>query len=391
MTTTLGDDGGATERRGRLVALAQGSGPDRLLRAALWVMAGIVVAVSTRDLLAGYPLGVDIEIPLRAASRWLDGGQPYLASSFSAPVGPDLPFLYPPFVLPFFAALSLLPRALVVVGWLGLGLGAAIWTCRRLAIPARWVPVVLLWPPFLEALLGGNVQLLLFACFVGLLYASSRATTPFQPVERDPAAAGRSAWADGFLGIANGALKPSQAQPWVWLARRRPAAALAGLVLLGAVVAITLPITGIAVWSDWLAQLGRASDPGWAYGGAGIAHGLPAIVGLGLTALTMVGAAFVPRRFAAAWLGLLMIVGNPSLRMFGLLTLLPGMLVVRREVALVAAICVASYTLPGLWLGVALVALFLAVGAVRPILLEAPEPAVDLAPGTAAGAARPAG
>ena len=51
-----------------------------------------------------------------------------------------------------------------------------------------------------------------------------------------------------------------------------------------------------------------------------------------------------------------MIVGNPSLRMFGLLMLLPGMLVVRREIALLAALCVASYTLPGLWLGVLLVA-----------------------------------
>ena len=341
-----------------------------LLRVALWILTAIVVGVAAKDLLTVYPVAADIEIPLRATTRWLAGGQPYLASSFSAPVGPDLPFLYPPFVLPLIAPLTALPRSLVVVGLVALGVVLAVWTCRRLAIPWRWTPLVLLWPPFLEALLGGNVQIPLFAAFVALMYDPARPDRSFQPVERALESTRRPAWLDGVLGIANGAIKPSQAQPWVLLLRRRPAAAVAGAIILGAVVAVTLPLTGLDLWFDWLAQLGRASDPSWVLGGAGIAHGLPGIVSLLLVAATMIATLVVPRRFGAAWLGILMIVGNPSLRMFGLLMLLPGMLVVRREIALVAALCVASYTLAGLWLGVLVVAVALALGTRWPDWLE---------------------
>ena len=81
--------------------------------------------------------------------------------------------------------------------------------------------------------------------------------------------------------------------------------------------------------------------------------------------------AFVlPRRHAAAWLGILMIAGGPSLRMFGMLFLLPGMLVVRRELALLAAILVASYTFIGLWLAVTIVAGGLLLGRRDPAWLE---------------------
>ena len=52
-------------------AFAVGSGPNRLFRAFLWVAAAGVSLVGVRDLLAGYPPFVDIEIPLRAAERWL--------------------------------------------------------------------------------------------------------------------------------------------------------------------------------------------------------------------------------------------------------------------------------------------------------------------------------
>jgi Glycosyltransferase family 87 len=356
---------------GRAVnALRFGSRPDRILRAGLWLLTGVVVAAAIRDLLAGYPVAVDIQIPLRAASRWLAGGQPYLASSFQAPVGPDLPFLYPPFLLPVIAVLTFLPETVVVAGWLAILLAAATWTCRRLAVPWVWIPAILLWPPFFEALLGGNVQILLFAALVGLMFGRADARTPFQPMERRLDGDDRPAWLDGLLAVVNPAIKPSQAQPWVLLLRRRPRAALSGALIVAGVVVVTLPLTGTQAWFDWLAQLGRASDPGWIYGGSGLAHGLPVAVGLGLTAATTLAAYFLPARFAAAWLGILMIVGNPSLRMFGLLMLLPGMLLVRREIALVAALCIASYTLQGLWLGVLLVTVALARGTRRAAWLE---------------------
>ena len=368
-------------------ALDPTRGPDRLLRAALWILTGFVVALAVRDLLAGYPIAVDIQIPLRAASRWLAGGQPYLASSFQATVGPGLPFLYPPFLLPFFAVLTVPPETVVVAAWLALLLGLATWTCRRLAVPWIWIPVVLLWPPFFEALLGGNVQIVLFAAFVALLFGRPVKDTPFHPTERRLDDTDRPAWLDGLLAIANPAIKPSQAQPWVALLRRRPRAALTGASIVGIAVIATLPMTGLAAWSDWLTQLGRASDPGWVYGGSGLAHGLPAVVGLGLAAATTVAAYFLPSRSAAAWLGILMIVGNPSLRMFGLLMLLPGMLTVRREIGLLAALCIATYTLQGLWLGVLVVALALAEGTRRPVWLE---PTPRHAPAIAREPQRPA-
>jgi hypothetical protein len=172
------------------------------------------------------------------------------------------------------------------------------------------------------------------------------------------------------LAVANGAIKPSQAHPWVLVLRRRPRAALLGLIGVCLVVVASVALNGPNLWLDWLAQLGRASDPAWVYGGAGLTRGLPAGAGLVLAAITMLAAFALPRRGAPAWLGILMIVGSPSLRMFGLLTLLPAMLAVRREVALVAALCIATYTLVGLWLGVALVTGTLAIGTRWPAWLE---------------------
>jgi hypothetical protein len=61
-------------------------------------------------------LGVDIEIPLRAADRWLTGGPPYEAHAFITGSGATLPFLYPPVVLPLFAA-SLLMLTLTALFW----------------------------------------------------------------------------------------------------------------------------------------------------------------------------------------------------------------------------------------------------------------------------------
>jgi hypothetical protein len=351
-------------------ALDPAGRPDRLLRAVLWAMTGVMVATAVRDLLAHYPIGVDAEIPLRAADRWLAGGQPYLASSFQAPVGPDLPFLYPPFLLPFLGPLALLPRAAAIVGWMLVGVIVGAWTCRRLGIPWQWVPLVLLWPPFFEGLIGGNIQVFLFAAFVGLMLDAPLIDRPFHPVERDLAAGSRPAWVDGFLAVINGAIKPSQAQPWLLVARRRPVAALLGAGIVIALIVATLPITGLSIWFDWLSQLSRAADPGWALRGAGLAADLPSFVGLSLAAATMAAAAVLPRRFAAAWLGILMIVGNPSLRMFGLLTLLPGMLTIRREIGLIAALSIASYSFQGLWLGVLVVALALARGMNHPAWLE---------------------
>ncbi len=134
----------------------------------------VVTASSLIQLLSGYPIGVDLEIPLRAAERWLGGGDPYPASAFDAPNGPDLPFLYPPFVLPIVAPLTLLPRGVVFVAWTVVLVVAAYTSCRGLGFGPLVAGLVMLWPPFAEALLGGNVQILLFAAFAALMYRGDR-------------------------------------------------------------------------------------------------------------------------------------------------------------------------------------------------------------------------
>lgn len=341
-----------------------------MLRGALLVMVGLLVVVVARNVSARYPVGVDVEIPLRAERRWLEGGQPYLSGSFQASPGYGLPFLYPPFVLPLVAPLLALPRLLVTVIWLGLGVVVAVWTCRRLAIPWPWVPLVLLWPPFFEALLGGNVQLVLFATFAGLMYARPREAGLWHPVDRDPGDGDRPALVAGLLGVANGALKVSQVHPWVLLLRRRPRAAVLGAAVVVAIVLATLPLTGIGPWFDWLAQLNRANDPSWPLIGDAFTQYLPRPVGLGVTVATIGLAFVVPRRRAGAWLGILMVVGGPGLRTFGLLFLLPAMLLIRREFALVAAFLLTSYMFAGIWLAVTLVAATLALGLRYPVLLE---------------------
>ena len=334
-------------------AFAVGGGPNRLLRAFLWAAAAGESLIGVRDLLAGYPPFVDIEIPLRAAERWLAGGQPYLASAFEATPGYDLPFLYPPFVLPLVAPLTFLPREVVFLAWLALCVGTALWTVRRCGVPWAVAPLLLLWPPFAEAILGGNVQLLLVGAFVALFFG--RSVRPWTPVPRDPAAAGRPAVVDGVLGAAIPAFKLSQPHAWVALLRRRPEAALAGFGVFVALALVTLPSVGIDAWVAWVEQLQRAGDPAWSIAGASLASGMPAFVGLAIAAGTVLLCLVVPVPRLGAWTGILTVIGAPSLRMFGVLFALPAMLTVRREAALLAAALIATYTLQGLWMGLFLV------------------------------------
>ena len=105
----------------------------------------------------------------------------------------------------------------------------------------------------------------------------------------------------------------------------------------------------------------------------------------------MVLAFVVPTRHAAAWLGILMIAGNPSLRIFSMLYLLPGLLVVRTEIALLAALLVASYFPPAIWLAGGLVTAALALGGRRPWLMTPrPPPGVPPARSFVPAGVRPA-
>ena len=66
--------------RGRAFAVAsfeQGSGANRRLTLVLGLIVGAACFLGLRNMIAGFPAGIDFEIPLRAASRWAAGSQAY--------------------------------------------------------------------------------------------------------------------------------------------------------------------------------------------------------------------------------------------------------------------------------------------------------------------------
>ena len=337
---------------GRLKTVAPARALE-MLAAAVAVVGGVIVLLT-------HPVMVDLEIPLRAAERWVHGGEPYLASSFTASEGYGLPFLYPPPVLPFLAPFLALPRSVVVAAWLATAVGAAIFLARRLGVPWRAVPIALCWLPFAEGLVGGNAQVLLVAAFVAVFFDPPAG--PWRPTPHDPRDGGRPAIVVGSLATVTPALKLTQPHAWAALLRRRPWAALLGAVVAAAVALATLPLVGVGTWQAWIVQLGRAADPAWELRGSSLVQLLPGLFSPAATGLTILLAMLVPNRRLGAAAGLLLVLGAPSLRSYGVLFLLPAMLAVRRDVALVAVILIGTGVMPGMWAGILLVTLAFAAG-----------------------------
>ncbi len=324
---------------------------------ALAAAAVCICAIGGVVTLVTHPAMVDLEIPLRAADRWRQGLSPYLASAFSADATAyDLPFLYPPPVLPLLVPLLAVPRALVVVAWLTVLLGATFALLRRLGLPWWATPVAVSWVPFSEGLVGGNVQVVLVAAFAAVFLGPSPG--PWRTEPRDPGTTGarsRRSLGDGLAAAITPALKISQPHGWVGLLRRQPSAALVGIAAVAAIALVTLPLTGTEPWRAWLEQVGRAADPGWPLRGSSLVQVFPGPIPVILTLLSVGAVLLVPPRRLAAGIGLLLVLGVPSLRNYGVLFLLPAMLEIRREVALVAVIVVGLGVAPAVWAGILLV------------------------------------
>ena len=345
------------------------TGSQRLLVGGMTAILVLLEAKALLDTVLIEPrFAVDLEIPLRAAERWLAGGEPYLPSAFTSPPGATQPFLYPPYTLPFLALLTGPPRALVGGIAVVLLLGLAVAACRRLAIPWVWMPIVLAWPPFAEAIFGANIQIAMFAALVFLFYRA-RGSNDTAVVVRDVADPHESAVLVGGLGTAIAAAKVSQPHAALFVLRYRPAAAIAGGLVLLAVAALTLPLVGIDVWFDWVNTLKLAGDPTWDLGGFALPRFLPPGVGLAIAGACLVAVWFVPRRDPAPWIGLLSVVGALSLHIFGLLFLVPAMISIRREAALLAAICIATYSYEGAWAGILICLVAFVAGQRWPALL----------------------
>jgi len=368
----------------------------------------VLLAVTVLPGFLTWSFGVDLEIPLRAAGRWASGGQPYLASSFTETTGPTLPFLYPPWLLPILTPIAQLPRTAVLAVWLVLGLAVALWTCRRLSIPWVAIPFVLAWPPFMEGLVTGNVQLWQFAAFAALFYIPGRSWSP-QPREvarpsakpaasearaedgADPPTASPNAAAtnatprpadrhapvradviDGLLAAGVGALKYTQLLPLAWLVRPRFRAAVIGGVALAVVIVALLPFTGIGVYRDWFDQLGRAADPSWSAAGAPISFIVGRQLSLAAMAAAVAACFFVRGRDAGAWVGIALIVAAPSVHGYGFLFLVPALLTIRRDLAITLAVVISRYNPYGCWAAIAVAAVALAASNRFPALRVPP-------------------
>jgi hypothetical protein len=344
-----------------------GTPSNRLLRFALLILSIPPTLYAFQLLFFNHPFGVDLEIPLNAAQHWVDGEVVYDPAAFEITGGEGLPYLYPPFLLPFLVPLLALPRELVLWTWVIVCLAASVWALYRLRIPWVWVPLLLISPPFAEGILGGNVQIVLFAFFVAM-FVSTQPAPAFLPLARDPADPTvddppAPALREGLLATTIAAFKVSQLHPWLYLARHRWRAAFLGAAVFGIVVLATVPLTGIDLWFDWFAQVRRASDPSWPIGGIGLARYIGALPATAIAVACVVAILFVPRREAGAWVGVLSVVGSLSLRTYGLLFLFPAGLAIRRELGLIAFAFIGTFTELGMWTGILIVSIAWAASA----------------------------
>jgi hypothetical protein len=190
----------------------------RLLAMALLILTfGLVTAAL---LARGDLAGADARAYWAGVRIWLSGGDPY------APVGPFLPYIYAPWMLPLFAPWALLPWD---VAWFVWRVGSVLlllwtieWAYRRRPLPTA-ILVVLLAFPIGASLDTGNINLFIVLAMWAAQFSGHRVA--------------------GFLwGLATW----MKLAPVVFLPVLRPRARLWGLAFLTASVLLsvaTLPLT----------------------------------------------------------------------------------------------------------------------------------------------------
>jgi hypothetical protein len=297
---------------GGLVAGAGLAGTSGRRPTALAVLVALAVGamLATDIRLIGTLFNRDLLLYLHAGTAFLNHQPVYTEAVLtSAPSDPTLlPFVYPPVSLPFLAVLSALPRPLVEAAWPILATAALVVALRRFGVRWPWVPILLSWPPLLQGVWTGNANsflLLLFA--LGPFAPSVLVLPPMVKLQ---------------LGIDT-----------LWLVRERHWRSLVrGLVAVGLLVLVTLPIVGIDAWQDWLRGLSAFAQT---------AANIRPIQGLTLTryvgptiAIVLAGVVIVIAllrrgRESLATLGLATIAASPTLYLHGLSPAMPALLRLR--------------------------------------------------------------
>ena len=318
--------GGAIAAGGWLAGLS-GSRPSAWL---ILIVVAVVAMLEADVRIIGSVFDRDLLLYLRAGSAELHGLPVYTAVVLrSMPSDPTLlPFVYPPVTLPFLAGLSILPRPLVELGWFGFALVASIAGLRCLGVRWAWVPVLLVWPPFVQGLWSGNVSTFVFLAFAAAPLAP--ALLAFPPLVKLQ------------LGITA-----------LWLPRERRWSALGrGLLGVAALILVTLPFVGIASWRDWLVGLlAFAQTAGLHPSLEGLA--LARYAGAAAAAILAAGAVIIALtrrgRDGLAALGLGAVVASPTLYLHGLTLSLPGFLRLRGAALWFLIAVTASFTHGQVW------------------------------------------
>ncbi len=249
----------------------------------------------------------DLRLYLLAGSYHDHGLHSYLAGPLTmAPADPvHLPFLYPPFTLPFFGALATLPFPLVARAWLVASIGAVVLALRLFGLSWRWTALLLLWPPVAEGIHVGNA-----AIPAVLLFAAAP-------------------WA-GSGSILGAAVKLQSGRLGLWLVRqgRWRSIATGAAMLVGAIV-VTWPVVGLRNWQDWFRGLMAYRDSqdrlpelyGYALGGL-----VPEVLALALAAAAVALALRRAGREGLMRFGLATVVASPSLYSHGFVVALQAFL-----------------------------------------------------------------
>jgi hypothetical protein len=155
--------------------------------------------------------------------------------------------------------------------------------------------------------------------------------------------------------------------------------------LLAVLTALTMPLTGVGAWSDWLDGLAtyrasQAAVPGLY--GFGLMRYVPEAVFVAVAVAVVLAALRVRGKESLARFGVATAVAGPSLFGHGLLVAVPALLSMRAAWLWLAIGLLSVPDGPQWWLAIAVVAASWAVPAMRRDAAEADEPLHPLAQGS---------
>jgi Glycosyltransferase family 87 len=254
----------------------------------------------------------DLNLYLHAGGQFLSGQQVYTTAPIDHNPGKEsfLQFLYAPPTLPIFGLLSAIPTWIASTLWVAFSVASIVCALRLFGVQWRWTFLALLWPPIAVGIFVGNAVI---------------------PSVLLLAVAWRASWSLG-LGTF---VKPQNGVLWLWLLRRRAwRAVLASLLTVAGVAVITLPLTGLGLWSDWIRglvayQQSQALLPDLY--GIGLGRWLPTYLFVALAVAVVAAALWPGGRKSLARLGLASVIASPSLWIHGFVFAIPEFLRLRGQ------------------------------------------------------------